>query len=286
LSFWPGRREPRRRHSGGRPSSIAFGPASNPAAIEGDPVRIRAAEERLRPLKDALSALRIKADDVLVAETYTTESVIDETTVLAAAYRAQAAPVINLDPDGDGMPNLYAKPGDDPKWEGPKNEDDSGASLLVRFSVDVPSFRVGGVKGPLALDAMQATLQSKEKVEGLLMIPKGAGPFPVVLYQHGIGDRKESAWRFAPDFASSGSSRSRSMRRFTGRARIVRRRRRRSSSTSSIRRWWWTTSGRRRRSMSTSSVRSMLWRRSTCSAMDRTGSIHRARFGSVTRWDR
>jgi alpha-beta hydrolase superfamily lysophospholipase len=175
----------------------------DPSRIPGDPDRIRLAEARLQPLKDALSTLRIKADDVLVADTYTTESVFEETNVLTAAYRAQPPPTIDLDPDGDGVPNVYPKPSDDPKWEGPKDEDDSGIARLVRFSIQVPSFRKTP-RGPLVVDAMQAVLQGSEKVEGLFILPKGSGPFPVVTFQHGLGDHKESVWRFAPGFAKIG----------------------------------------------------------------------------------
>jgi dienelactone hydrolase len=174
-------------------------------SIEGDPVRIAAAEQRLATLRAALPALRISADEVIAADVFTTESVLDETYALAAAYRAQPAPVINLDTDGDGKPDLYANPHSDPRWEGPMDEDDSAVALMARFTIQVPSFREGGdPRARLDLDPTGATLHGSEKVEGLLIVPKGSGPFPIVQWQHGIGNHKENVWRYAPDFAKIG----------------------------------------------------------------------------------
>ena len=47
-------------------------------------------------------------------------------------------------------------------------------------------------------------MQSWERVEALVCIPNGAGPFPTVLYQHGVGDHKEQLWRWANELAAEG----------------------------------------------------------------------------------
>ncbi|MCK6552596.1 alpha/beta hydrolase [Myxococcota bacterium] len=171
--------------------------------VPGEPTRVAAAKARLAGLADALAGAGITADDVLVADVFTTQSIAEETGALVDAYQGAEAPVIELDPDGDGAPNVYADPNDDPRWEGPASADWSALRAVARFTSDVPSFRVD-VDGALLATPAGATRTGSERVEGLATIPKGAGPFPIVYFQHGLGDHKEQLWRWANELAARG----------------------------------------------------------------------------------
>jgi hypothetical protein len=144
-----------------------------------------------------LGSLGIEADDVLSADTFTTQSIADETEVLLAAYRSAPDPQIS-------QPVLFENLSDDPRWEGPRDGDFSSIRAEVRITVQVPNYRED-VKGKMIVDAARAELQSHENVEALILIPAaGAAPFPVVVYQHGVGDDKESVWHFANELCGAG----------------------------------------------------------------------------------
>jgi len=156
--------------------------------------------------------------------------------------------------------------------------------LLGAFPVDVPSFSRRGVKDRSALDACKPPCQSKEKVEGLLMIPRAPGHSRSSCISTASAIER-IAWRFAPDFAKLGivtvrvrcaASRSRTDRPKTAG---------RSSSTSRS-----VVGGGQLRQAETEHVY-LVRAIDALAALDLFGdgshrTIHRARFGSVTRWDR
>jgi pimeloyl-ACP methyl ester carboxylesterase len=191
-------------------SGMEFAPDEGfKAVLAGEPVanadasRLAAARTRLEGVSAALSSLGIAGEDVLVADTFTTQSVEDETRVLVDAFRGADAPQLTLDADGDGVANVYRSASADPRWEGPADKDFSAIAAVVRAEANIPNFREN-LRGRMMVDTSQATLQSWEKVEALVVIPAGEGPFPIVVFQHGVGDRKEQVWRWAQELAQAG----------------------------------------------------------------------------------
>lgn len=163
---------------------------------EGDPARIAAARARIEGLAEAFAALGIDAKNVLSADTFTTQSIQEETDVLLAAYRAEPDPTISA-------PAVFASPLEDPRWEGPRDQAIDHIRAVARITVQVPNYRED-VKGRLIVSASGATRQSYENVEALIVLPDRTGPSPIVVYQHGVGDDKESVWHFANDLCAQG----------------------------------------------------------------------------------
>lgn len=153
-------------------------------------------------LEAALEENGRSIDDVLVSEVFTTQSIVEETTVLAEAMRSAPTPEIILDADEDGAPDIYLDPKTDPRGDIP-DADYSGVRASVRIRFELPNYRVD-LDGPLVLDHEKAERQGSEDVEALILIPEGEGPFPVVVFHHGIGNRKELAFEFAHGFAQAG----------------------------------------------------------------------------------
>lgn len=141
-------------------------------------------------------------DDVLLSEVYTTQSIMEETNVLAEALRSAPTPEIILDADEDGSPDVYPDPTTDPRGNVPDG-DYSALRASVRVRFELPNYRVD-LDGPLVLDHESTERQGSEDVEALILIPNGEGPFPVVVFHHGIGNRKELAFEFAKGFAEAG----------------------------------------------------------------------------------
>jgi cephalosporin-C deacetylase-like acetyl esterase len=158
--------------------------------------------ERLAGLEAALAPAGIAIDDVMVADTFTTQSIYEQTEVLAAAHRAMPVPELILDADGDGAPDVYTDIPSDPRGNVPDREYPS-VRALVRLRFALPNFRVD-LDGPLVVDHKSATLQGTEDVELVVLVPNGEGPFPVVVFHHGIGADKELVFDYAEDLCKNG----------------------------------------------------------------------------------
>jgi len=81
----------------------------------------------------------------------------------------------------------------------------SGEFPVPNFQSGLPPYLSSG--GALVLDADGTPLvQRTESVRFAVTLPSGAGPFPVVLYEHGTGGDYESFWRegLGPDMAARG----------------------------------------------------------------------------------
>lgn len=166
------------------------------SSVEGDPARIESARTRLAGVADVLSTLGISPKDVLSADTFTTQSIDEETNVLLQAYRSVPDPTIST-------PAVFSPPAMDPRWDGPANADYSNIRATARVTVEVPNYRLD-VKGRMVIDASHVELQSHETVEALILLPTGTPPFRIAVYQHGVGDKKESVWRFANELCATG----------------------------------------------------------------------------------
>ncbi|MGZ6143677.1 MAG: hypothetical protein ACXWLM_10070, partial [Myxococcales bacterium] len=90
--------------------------------------------------------------------------------------------------------------------------DQSGAAVLCTGEFPVPNFQSGtppylSSGGALVLAADGTPIvQRTESVRFAMSLPEGAGPFPVVLYEHGTGGDYESFWRegLGADMAARG----------------------------------------------------------------------------------
>lgn len=153
--------------------------------------------ERLRGLEDALRALDLDPDKVLNADVFTTQSIADDLQQLVELVRAHPAPQIDLDADGDGAPDVYTDPKDDPR--GVPDFPYEAVDVLVRAKFSIPVYRQPD--GPLIL---QTEPQSREDVEVLITTPVGPGPHPVAVFHHGLGAQKEMILDYAHEFAQLG----------------------------------------------------------------------------------
>lgn len=160
------------------------------------------ARERQSGLQQALVEVGIDPEQVLVADPYTTLSTLDETTQMVQAALALPAPSLDLDPDGDGAPDLYLDPLDDPRGNVP-NRPYPSMQAMLRVTFDMPTFRAAD-DTPLVVNASGAEVQRMERVEAIVIIPKGQGPFPVAVFHHGLGGAKESVFQFAEDLCGLG----------------------------------------------------------------------------------
>jgi cephalosporin-C deacetylase-like acetyl esterase len=152
---------------------------------------------------DALETAGIEKDDVLLVETFTTQSIFEETEALARAHRSMAAPLVNLDPDGDGAPDVYFDLASDPRGNVPADRSYPSIRALVRARFDLPNFRED-LDGPMVVDPSGAEQQGTEDVEVLILIPQGEGPFPIVVYHHGINAQKELVFDYAEELVAAG----------------------------------------------------------------------------------
>lgn len=166
-----------------------------------EPEQLRRAQNRLAGVAEALSGL-VHADDILVAETYTTLSIVEETEAILNAQAALPDPEILWDADDNGEPDIYLDPRADPRGNVPR-ADYSGVRALIRARFQLPNYR-DDLDGSFVVNAQTAELQGWEDVELILTIPEGPGPFPVVVFHHGVGDQKESGLDFAGDLARRG----------------------------------------------------------------------------------
>lgn len=169
---------------------------------DADPEVQARAKARLLDLGPALATLGIREDAVLSAEVYTTLSIEEESLALLAAHRAAPPPVLDFDGDDDGQPDVYLDPRQDPRGNVPALDYPS-VRALIRAEFTIPNFRAH-LDGPLVFGQGAPVLQSMERVELLLTVPKGPGPFPVIVFHHGLGDQKETALEFAEPLAAEG----------------------------------------------------------------------------------
>ncbi|MBK6684890.1 MAG: prolyl oligopeptidase family serine peptidase [Deltaproteobacteria bacterium] len=169
---------------------------------DADPEVQDRAKSRLQNLGESLALAGVDLAEVLSAEVYTTLSVEEESLALVQAFREAEAPVLQLDADGDGAPDVYLDPLQDPRGNVPRGQYPSVRALLrARFTM--PNFRLDR-DGPMVFAEGQPVQQGTEDVELILTVPKGAGPFPVVVFHHGLGGHKETALEFAEDLSAQG----------------------------------------------------------------------------------
>lgn len=167
-----------------------------------DPERWARALARQAGLQEALLKAGLDPSQVLMADPYTTLSVRQQTDQMVAVARALPPPVMDLDPDGDGSPDRYLEPQDDPRGNVPRRAYPS-VRALVRATFLMPTFRPDD-ESPLVATALGAEVQRMEPVEAIVLLPKGQGPFPVAVFHHGLGGEKESVFSFAEDLAARG----------------------------------------------------------------------------------
>ncbi len=144
---------------------------------EGEPDRIARAIDRLDGVGDALTEAGIDPDDVLVAERYTTLSIQRHADALIDAM-AQHPPTFVVTSTAAGRAPIRAR-------------------VTVEF--EIPAYREEA-DTPIVI----AEPPRFEKVEVLVLIPEGDGPFPVLQFHHGLGGEKEKIVEFAEDILPSG----------------------------------------------------------------------------------
>lgn len=169
---------------------------------DADPEVQDRARARVQGLSEGLTRAGLELSLVLSAEVYTTLSIEEESLALVQAFQTAPAPVLTLDADGDGAPDVYADPLQDPRGNVPRGAYPS-VRALIRARFTLPNFRFER-DGPLVFAEGQPVQQGTEDVELILTVPKGEGPFPVVVFHHGLGGHKETALEFAEDLSSQG----------------------------------------------------------------------------------
>ncbi|MEQ9500250.1 MAG: hypothetical protein RIT81_25475 [Deltaproteobacteria bacterium] len=144
---------------------------------DGEPDRLMNAVSRLDGVDDALAAVGIEPDDVLVAERYTTLSIQSHADALIDAM-AQHPPTFTVTSTASGASPIRAR---------------------VTADFDIPAFR----EEPDA--PIDLTIEPRfETVEALVLVPEGEGPFPILVFHHGLGGEKEKIVEFAQDILPSG----------------------------------------------------------------------------------
>lgn len=145
---------------------------------DGDRLALLDAEaSRLRHLVDLLP----DSDDVIAAVDFSTGNSGDELVDLMDFVASPQAPQITYtdDIDQDGNPDIYL----DGQLPGcSMSADEMGFAMAGRFTP--PYF--AGLDGRFVKDGDVWTLFPSPNVRFFLMVPKGEGPFPVVIVQHGI----------------------------------------------------------------------------------------------------
>ncbi len=140
---------------------------------------------------------------MLVADVFTTQSIFEQTEVLASAQRTQPTPELILDADENGEPDVYFDITSDPRGNVPSDREYPAVRALVRARFALPNFREE-LDGRMVVDEHGAQLQGTEDVEVVILVPKGTGPFPIVVFHHGIGAAKELVFDYAEGFAEGG----------------------------------------------------------------------------------
>lgn len=147
-----------------------------------DPDHSARAIQRLEGIAPALAAAGIEADDVLVAEVYTTLSIASHADTLIAAMSKHDATVTIT------------------STAAPLSE---GVAMRLFAEFDLPTYRAED-DGPIEISSADDPPVRFETVEVLIVIPEGEGPFPVSLFHHGLGGRKTKVDEIVPLAAPAG----------------------------------------------------------------------------------
>jgi hypothetical protein len=148
----------------------------------------------IKPVVDILTgpANGIPKPDISLVTVFTTMSITDdyETIVGLMDSGAIPAPVMNLDPDGKGKPDINTKPGIE------------GVAMKISGTFASPEFTDADGAFVYGSDG-KPVVQRYEQLRFVLLLPtKGKQPFNIAVYQHGISDVKESAFHMCrPLFA-------------------------------------------------------------------------------------
>jgi len=165
--------------------------------------------QMMKPAFDFLGSVGIGRDDIAIAFTFTTQDITGDLLMARDQVEALAAenpPTPFIDPTnkflGDTMVGAFF------------------AGVEAQTGIAFPHSAIGGVmfgaylspnfvSHPLAGyfikgDDGKFVQQGTNTVPFLLTVPKGSGPFPVVIFQHGLSGSKMNALAIANTFASQG----------------------------------------------------------------------------------
>ncbi|HOX47015.1 MAG TPA: hypothetical protein PK668_25690 [Myxococcota bacterium] len=184
--------------------------ASRPGASAREAERAR-----LAPLRQTLEALgQPPREELVLAYDFSVQSVRHELESLAGWIAGQPAATPELDPDGDGAPNVYP-PADWPAHLPPLPGGELGqVALVASGELPVPEFRhhtSAADEADPAYYALEHDPDGAPRVAGenrlafWLWYPAAAvQPMPVALLQHGIGADKEQMARLVGAFTGRG----------------------------------------------------------------------------------
>ena len=160
--------------------------------------------QAMKPIFDFLTQIGITRDDIAIAFTFTTQGIYDDFMVLKQQLDAMPAPspIFSAKYLGDAMVGAFY------------------GAVEAQTGIAFPHDAVGGVltgafmspnfiSNPLAGhfekgDDGNFVQFGDNAVPFILVVPKGTGPFPVVIFQHGITRTKMDALAIANTFASIG----------------------------------------------------------------------------------
>ncbi len=160
--------------------------------------------QAMKPVFDFLTQIGITRDDIAIAFTFTTQGIADDFMVLKSQISQMPAPTPIFAGKylGDAMVNAFY------------------SAVEAQTGIDFPHDAVGGVltgafmSPNFVSDPLNGHFEKGEDgkfvqfgdntVPFILVVPKGTGPFPVVIFQHGFTRTKMDALAIANTFASIG----------------------------------------------------------------------------------
>ena len=138
-------------------------------------------------------------EDLAVALVYTVGTMVSDMAEAAALIEKESVEY-DLDPDGDGTPNVYG-PGGNPLFSAaPPN-----VGVVVTGRFQVPDFR--NPDGYIVMDSQgHVSIQDYQWRDFFLVIPEEGElePFPVATLQHGLNSWKETMLQVARGYALQG----------------------------------------------------------------------------------
>ncbi len=158
----------------------------------------------MKPMFDFMSSIGIPRTSIAVAFVFTTESTYQDYQTLRAEMAGMAPPTPTFVGQylGDAMVGAFFQ------------------GVMAQTGIDFPHDMVGGVltgafgspnyithplAGYFVKDAQGNFVeQNVAMIPFMLVVPKGTGPFPVVIFQHGLTRTKMDALAIANSFASAG----------------------------------------------------------------------------------
>ncbi len=158
----------------------------------------------MKPLFDFMAAIGVPRTSIAVASVFTTQSIYQDFQTLRAQIAGMAPPTPAFAGQylGDAMVGAF--------YQG----------VMAQTGIDFPHDAVGGVltgafgspnyiSNPLVGYFMKNAEGNFEEqnvamVPFIMVVPKGTGPFPVVIFQHGLTRTKMDALAIANTFASAG----------------------------------------------------------------------------------